>query len=114
MVVILVIDDGDLRPLGMEFLDLRYMRSGVAERDELELRFAFRAMGHVELNIHLLAIRTASAQIAVNQKVGLNLMDIHFFINTHQFFSHTGGYYNTTETSFRRFMKILPLRIVLT
>ena len=55
MVVILVIDDGDLRPLGMEFLDLRYMRSGVAERErrrDVQILDIFQDVASVRIDAH--------------------------------------------------------------
>ena len=88
MIVILIIDDGDLRPLGMEFLDLGHVAAGIAERDEFEFRFAFRAMCRVELDVHFLARGAAAAEVPVDQQVRLDLIDIEFFVNADEFFAH--------------------------
>ncbi len=88
MIVILIIDDGDLRALDMEFLDLGHVAAGIAERDEFKFRLALRTMCRVELEIHLLARGAAAAEIPVDQQVRLDLIDEEFFINTDEFFAH--------------------------
>ena len=88
MSVILIINDGGLRPLGMEFLDLGHVAAGIAERDEFEFRFTLRTMRGVEFDVHLPARRATAAEVPVDQQVRLDFIDIEFFINTDEFFDH--------------------------
>ena len=88
MSVILIINDGDLRPLGMEFLDLGHVATGIAERDKFEFRFTLRTMRGVEFDVHLPARRAAAAEVPVDQKARLDLIDMELFVNTDEFFAH--------------------------
>jgi len=72
----------------LQFLDLRKMLFHVPEGDVFEIGLARRAAEHLELDVQLLAFRTTRRQIAVDQQMIPDVVNIQFLINPDKFLLH--------------------------
>ena len=65
-------------------------------------------MRGAEFDVHLLAGRAATAEVPVDQKMRLDLIDIEFFVNTDEFFAHRCRLYQALPVFSKKSFDIIP------